>query len=268
MLLSSTLNGVAAIDDINKDRSITKVKQDIIYYCKGFDNVFGLVDNRSFLSLYDIRDTSILIGKLSCLTNIKNVGDSLYVNNIAKSDHKLLISTNQETFTYDLRQLSNPLISDSNSAKSKRRSLTYTEPSFLEDPTLNTRINSTKTYFISQSKAIIIDFIQSTLDLYDLETCTILKSLYFAKRVYDMSFSVKHNLIAVMLDNDVGEKELAFFDDKLTLKAVHVLKNVPYQNIGFVSTEGKLLLHSVNNYEVLELVDIFEDERIINNEFN
>ena len=257
-ILSATINGIVTINDINKDKCITNIKEDPIHYAKSFDNIYSIANNKGILSLYDVRDSSYSIGKINCLTDVKSISKDLFVDNIKKYNHRLLVSTNQETFIYDLRQLNNSANFEPSETKGKRNSLTYISEDSSEISQITSRLNRTKTFFLDAYKAVIIDFIQNTLDLYDIESYTIHKSLYFSKTLYDLAYDQTKEVITVLLQNELNNKELAFFDKELTLQGVHIMKNVPYVKLGFIDSKRKLLLHSTNNYEVVELLDIMD----------
>lgn len=255
LVLSTTLNSKVGVFDMEKKKNLFNVDYEGALSSNAWDKLFCIFDNKNKLVLFDVRDPITPITKISCFSGIDmiNKGQELMCSDLQKMGNKLLISTNLETFSYDMRESFNKFEGKSPIFTGKRRSFTYFDCKETDINENQNRLNCKTSSFISEGKAVIADFVNTTLDLHDLSSQKIEKSLFFGNGLYDISHSRKLGKIAVLLDNKENEKELAIFNEDLSLDNILSLKGKYYNKLGFIGAEGKLLVHSKNNYEVLNI---------------
>ena len=250
LMISTTLNSKVIVDDFESNKTLMETNLNGSNYAKAWDELYGVFDTQGYLSIFDIRDRTYPVQSISC----KNGNDgSIKCYDAQKRDYKLLVSTNRETFIFDIRMNSKPMESRSPIYNGKRKSYTYLEDRVTEVKLQPSTINCTKGYFIDNNRAVILDFVEKTLDLHEFSGFSIQKSLHFGKRLYDMGYNETLGKIAVLLENQEGNSEVAIFNNDLSLDNVLPLGRLPYTKLGFIGSDGKLLIHSNNNYTVYDI---------------
>ena len=253
LMILTTLNSKVLIEDFECNKSLLEVKHRDVSFVQAWDELYGLFDSQGCLSLFDIRDHACPVRSISCNSQKKGSANGLRCLGAKKRGHRLLVSTNRETFTVDLRKSS--LLEECRSPiyNGKRNSLTYLEEKPTEINRQLSSVNCTKSHFIDDNRAVIMDFVERTLDLHEFSDCSIQKSLSFSRQLYDIGFSETLGKIGVLLENQQGNREVAVFNSDLSLYDVYSLGGGRYTKLGFLGSEGKLLVHSRNDYVVLDI---------------
>lgn len=258
LILSTTMNSKVSLFDLNKKKPVLNWESKGVISSKAWDNIYCLYDDSNKLVLFDVRDSISPILTINCATK-NNLEGPVMCNDMQKFDNKLLISTNLETFSYDIRETFNKTEGKSPIFTGKRRSYTFQEDIIKDIAEATTKLNCRKSHFINNGKAIIADFVNTTVDLHNLNEQKIEKSLFFGNCLYDVSFNKQLKKIAVLLENKEKKTELAIFNYDLSLHNIYTPEEKGFNKLGFIGTEGKILLHSKNDFEVVDINHPYTD---------
>ena len=251
LMISTTLNSKVVIDDFETGKIFSESRYKDATYAVAWDELYGVFDIFGRLSLFDIRDPISPVRVINCQSD-QDLRPS-HCFGAERRDNRLLVNTNRETCLFDIRMSDKDIQYRSSMFNGKRNSLTYLEDKLTEVPQQNSQFNCAKGFFVDDGQAIVMDFVERTLDLHQFCDNSIQKSLFFGRKVFDISYNERLRQAAVLLENQEGSKEVAIFNSDLSLFNVFSLDKSNYQKLGFIGTEGKLLIHSRNDYVVFNI---------------
>ena len=240
-LIYSKNNGDLFIDDLILKKNFFKKNFDDLKNIFAFEKKFCLVNNNN-IDFYDLRDLT----KKSFF--LKNESANDFIFDIKKKCNTILLSTEKNSFIYDIRNLKTKINLEDFDLKKK---MDIEKKNF----DFEKKINFRKSIFLNNDEFMSFDFVKNKLNFFNLKKNE-RKKYNFKEKILDFSFSNFEKKIIFLTEkkNNFNQNLLSYkISPNFFLPENEIIleNKFCYKRANYFGEFGKIVLHDKINFEIL-----------------
>lgn len=246
LICYSNLNSSVNVFDFEMYKTVLTFPENSNIVQTSESNILSFNKLKKSVSLFDIRTSKSILS-----LSLSSSNQDCFCFGLQKSEHKIMLSTQSGLFYGDIRK---PLSLDDG----------FCFQEFIKSSNSETPVNSkfcdlisfNKIEFLTNEKLLIVDMSDSTLMIYNFRSNEKTAQVLEGQLILDFTIIPDNESVIILCESLVNhsQKLLLFDYDLNELKEIRLNKK-SMNMIGFFRNSPHLLVNSLNEFLVLEMID-------------